>query len=66
MANGTVKWFNDQKGYGFIEQEGGPDVFVHHSGINAEGFKTLNEGDSVTFDIEQGLKGQAAVNVSVD
>ena len=66
MANGTVKWFNDQKGYGFIEQEDGPDVFVHHSGINSEGFKTLNEGDSVTFDVEQGIKGQAAVNVTVD
>ena len=66
MANGTVKWFNEQKGYGFIEQEDGPDVFVHHSGINSEGFKTLNEGDNVTFDIEQGIKGQAAVNVTVD
>jgi len=66
MANGTVKWFNDQKGYGFIEQEDGSDVFVHHSGINSEGFKTLNEGDNVTFDIEQGIKGQAAVNVTVD
>ena len=66
MANGTVKWFNDQKGYGFIEQEDSPDVFVHHSGINSEGFKTLNEGDNVTFDIKQGIKGQAAVNVTVD
>ena len=65
MANGTVKWFNDQKGYGFIEQEDGPDVFVHHSGISGEGFKSLREGDSVTFDIEQGQKGPAAVNVTV-
>ncbi len=65
MAEGIVKWFNDQKGYGFIEQEGGPDVFVHHSGINAEGFKTLNEGDRVTFDVELGQKGPTAVNVSV-
>ena len=64
MANGTVKWFNDQKGYGFIEQEDGPDVFVHHSGINAAGFKSLNEGDSVTFDVEQGQKGPSAVNVT--
>ena len=65
MANGTVKWFNERKGYGFIEQEDGPDVFVHHSGINATGFKSLNEGDRVTFDIEQGEKGPAAVNVTV-
>ena len=65
MANGIVKWFNEKKGYGFIEQEDGPDVFVHHSGINAEGFKSLNEGDQVTFDIEQGKKGPAAVNVTV-
>jgi CspA family cold shock protein len=65
MANGIVKWFNSSKGYGFIEQEDGPDVFVHHSGINATGFKTLDEGDSVTFDIEQGPKGPAATNVTV-
>jgi len=65
MTNGTVKWFNDQKGFGFIEQESGPDLFVHHSGINADGFKSLNEGDSVTFDIQQGPKGPSAVNVSV-
>ena len=64
MANGTVKWFNDSKGFGFIEQENGPDVFVHHSAINASGFKSLNEGDQVTFDIEQGPKGQHAVNVN--
>jgi CspA family cold shock protein len=65
MANGTVKWFNDQKGFGFIEQESGPDVFVHHSAINASGFKSLKEGDRVSFDIEQGKKGPAAVNVTV-
>jgi CspA family cold shock protein len=65
MANGTVKWFDDRKGYGFIEQEDGPDVFVHHSGITGTGFKTLREGDRVTFDIEQGKKGPAAVNVNV-
>ena len=65
MINGIVKWFNSGKGYGFIEQEDGPDVFVHHSGINSTGFKTLNEGDRVTFDIEQGQKGPAAANVTV-
>ncbi|MBW2442136.1 MAG: cold-shock protein [Deltaproteobacteria bacterium] len=65
MVNGIVKWFNDSKGYGFIEQENGPDVFVHHTGINAAGFKSLDEGASVTFDIEQGPKGPAAVNVTV-
>ena len=66
MANGIVKWFNDQKGFGFIEQESGSDVFVHHSGINADGFKSLNEGDQVSFDIEQGPKGPAASNVTVN
>jgi len=65
MANGTVKWFNDKKGFGFIEQENGPDIFVHHSSINATGFKSLREGDKVTFDIEQGKKGPSAVNVTV-
>jgi CspA family cold shock protein len=65
MAEGIVKWFNNSKGYGFIEQEDGPDVFVHHSGINAEGFKSLAEGARVTFDVEQGEKGPAAVNVTV-
>jgi cold shock protein len=65
MANGIVKWFNDSKGFGFIEQEDGKDVFVHHTGINATGFKSLNEGDRVSFDIEDGQKGPAATNVTV-
>jgi len=63
MANGTVKWFNDSKGFGFIEQDEGNDVFVHFSAIQAEGFKTLAEGEAVTFEIEEGTKGPAAVNV---
>ena len=65
MSTGTIKWFNEKKGYGFIEQKDGPDVFVHHTGISGTGFKTLYEGDRVTFDIEQGKKGPAAVNVKV-
>ena len=65
MANGTVKWFNEKKGFGFIKQEEGPDVFVHYSSIKGPGFKSLNEGDQVTFDIEQGEKGPVAVNVKV-
>ncbi len=65
MANGIVKWFNEKKGFGFIEQENGPDVFVHHTGIKSDGFRTLQEGARVSFDIEQGKKGPAAVNVMV-
>jgi len=64
VAEGTVKWFSEQKGYGFIEQEDGPDVFVHHSDINMEGFKNLAEGDRVSFDVGQGQKGPAAENVT--
>ncbi len=64
MSTGTVKWFNDAKGFGFIAQSnGGDDVFVHHSAIVSDGFRTLEEGASVTFDIENGPKGPAAINV---
>jgi len=64
MEEGIVKWFNDQKGFGFIEREDGDDVFVHHSAISGSGFKTLAEGDQVTFDVEQGAKGPSAQNVT--
>ncbi len=63
MAKGTVKWFNDQKGYGFVSQESGPDVFVHFSAIQMEGFKTLAEGQEVEFDVVDGPKGAQAANV---
>ena len=63
MAKGTVKWFNDQKGYGFIAVENGKDVFVHHSAILGDGFKTLKEGESVEFEITRGPKGEQATNV---
>jgi len=63
MSEGTVKWFNDSKGFGFIEQDGGKDVFVHHTAIQAQGFKSLEEGARVTFDVVDGPKGPAAENV---
>ncbi|WP_225073009.1 cold-shock protein [Desulfuromonas sp. CSMB_57] len=64
MAEGTVKWFNDSKGYGFIQQDNGPDVFVHFSAIQGEGFKSLAEGERVRFDVVQGQKGPQASNVT--
>ena len=64
LVTGTVKWFNDEKGFGFIEQESGKDVFVHHSAINGEGRKSLYEGQKVTMEVTQGQKGPQAENVS--
>ena len=63
MAEGTVKWFNDSKGFGFIAQEDGPDVFAHYSAIGGDGFKSLAEGDRVSFDINDGPKGPQAANI---
>ncbi len=65
MSKGMVKWFNEKKGFGFIKQDEGPDVFVHHTGINATGFRSLNEGEQVSFDVEEGPKGPRAVNVTL-
>jgi cold shock protein len=63
MAQGTVKWFNDAKGFGFVQQDNGPDVFVHHTAIQSEGFRSLQEGDRVEFEIKEGPKGLQAANV---
>lgn len=65
MAKGTVKWFNEKKGYGFITDESGNDVFVHYSGLNMEGFKTLADGQTVEYDLTEGDKGAQATNVTV-
>ena len=65
MIEGTVKWFNDSKGFGFLSHEGGPDVFVHHSEIRADGFRTLAEGDKVRFEITESPKGPRASNVTL-
>lgn len=65
MATGIVKWFNDEKGFGFIQQEQGPDVFVHHTAIQSEGFRSLQEGQQVEFNVAQGPKGPQAENVTV-
>ena len=64
MAQGTVKWFNDAKGFGFVQQDDGPDVFVHHTAIVADGFRSLAEGDRVQFDVKEGPKGLQAANVT--
>ncbi len=64
LESGRVKWFNNKKGFGFIQRENGPDLFVHFTSINEEGFKSLNEGDEVSFDVEEGERGPKAVNVN--
>ena len=65
MAKGVVKWFNEKKGYGFLSQEDGDDVFIHYTSIQGDGFKTLKEGDAVEFEVQEGPKGPQAVNVIV-
>lgn len=65
MTKGTVKWFNDSKGFGFIAQENGDDIFVHHTSISGSGFKSLSEGQAVTFDVEKTPKGPRAINVTI-